>query len=193
MLVTLQQVKDYLGIIDTDSDTLLTSLLTSADALVKSYTGRDFEEETYTHLFNWKWEYEFLLKQYPVSVLTSFKYNTGSFSSPVWTDFDAESYKLEPENGKIWMMFSLPKWIQNIQAIYTAWYVWYSEWPPIVESEIPAEISQAVIQLTAYYYNWSKSDWIKSENVDWTWVVYDKTIPTNINLILNRYKNVQTF
>ena len=182
MLATLSNVKDYLGITDTDSDTLLTSLLTAADALVKSYTGRDFEEKTYTHYFNWKWENEFLLKQYPVSVLTTFQYNTGSFSSPTRTNFDADSYKLEWENGRVWMMLNMPKWVQNIKAVYIAWY-----------TTVPADISQVTIQLTAYYYNSSKSDWIKSENVDWTWVVYDKSIPNTISLILNRYKNVQTF
>lgn len=187
MIASLQEVKDYLGITDNSQDTLLTSLLESADALVKSYTGRDFEEQTYTHLFNWKGELEFLLKQYPVSVLTSFQYNTGSFSTPSWTDFDQDSYKPDPETGIVWSMFNIPKWIQNIRAVYTAWYT---------AEDMPGDIKNAVIKLTATYYNWSKSDGIKSESVDWASLVYDKTmdwIPSDILLVLNRYKNVQIF
>jgi len=183
MLATLADVKSYLSISDTTQDTLLTSLLTSADAFVKSFTGRDFEQKTYTHLFNWKWENKLILKQYPVISLTSFKYNTGSFSVPNYVSFYIDTYKVDPEVWQIWTMFNIPKWIQNIQVIYSAWYV-----------NIPEEIKQAVIKLTATYFNWSKTDWLVSESIDWASLTYEKnSIPTDILLILNRYKNVQVF
>lgn len=187
MLASLSEVKSYLWIdpSDTSQDTLLTSLLGAADAFVKSYTGRDFEQQDYTHIFNWKGEYEFLLRQYPVTdPMTSFQYNSWTLSNPVWSNFDPDSYRLEPENGKIWMTFTLPKWLQNIRAIYEAWYA---------PEDIPEDVKQSVIQLTAFYFNSSKSDGIKSESVDGTGVVYDNMIPMSIKLTLNRYKNVSTF
>lgn len=188
MLASVQNIKDYLGITDDNQNQFLEDLLISANSVSKNYTGRDFEQQNYIHYFNWKWESEFLLKQYPVSALISFQYNAWSLSIPVWTDFDANNYKLEPENGKIWLTFSLPKWIQNIKTVYTAWYS--------NESSQYLELKQAIIQLAAFYYNTSKSDWISSESIDWASLTYEKNInwiPNNILFILNRYKNVQVF
>ena len=182
MLATLQEVKDYLWITDTSEDTVLTSLLNSSDNIIKSLTWRDFEATNYTEYYNWKWENEFLLNQYPVNTLTSFQYNTGTFSNPVWTDFDEDNYKLEQWGFKIWLNFSLNKWVQNIKVVYDAWY-----------STIPWDLKLATIQLTAYFFNWRKSDWISSEWVDGASVVYDKKMPKEIDLIIKKYRNVQSF
>lgn len=184
MLATLQEVKNYLDITDSDSDTVLTQLLAAADAYIKTYTNRNLESDTFTEYKNGKGELELLLNEYPVTTLTSFQYNSGTLSTPVWSDFDEDSYKLDPEPWKIWQVSPLVKWLQNIKLIYTAWFI-----------TAPKDLSQAAVQLTAFYFNWKESDGIKSENVDWVSLSYadKKTVPTTILTTLNLYKNVQTF
>ena len=184
MLTTLANVKIYLWINDTGSDTVLTLLLSQADSTIKKYLWRDIEEATYTHLFNWNWQFELLLKQYPVSLLTSFKYNSWTLWTPVRTDFNRESYNLDPEPWIIHLSFLLTLWIQNIQVVYKAWYA---------TANIPLDLSLACIKLTSYFYNTKTSDWVMSEWVDWASINYEKTginwLPADIVAILDLYKS----
>lgn len=180
----LTDLKLYLfwNAVDESEDALLNLLLASAFSFTETFLKRKIESKNFTEIYNWQGEYEFLLKNFPVSSLTSFKYNTGTFSSPIWTDFDPDTYRLEWSCGKIWLTFSLNKGLQNIQTVYTAWYT---------EETLPNDLKQAIIFLAAYYYDTRGSNWLVSENVDWTGVVYDKKwIPEHILVILNKYKNV---
>lgn len=182
MLTTLDSVKTFLGITGTTDDDLLNSLIGSASEFVKSYTWRDLEATDYTHFFDWKAEREFILRQYPVNTLTSFEYNTWTISTPERTEFDVDLYALRPDPGIINYWCYIPRGFQNIKVIYNAWYV-----------TIPAELELATNKMVWLYYNTRTSTWVKSESVDGASITYDNNsvgIPLDINVILNKYKNV---
>jgi len=181
MLANLAELKSYLWITDSDEDTLLTALLWQADAFIKSYTGRDLEANDYAdELYSWKAEREFLLKQFPVNSLTSFKYNTGTLWTPVWEAFDEDSYRLDEETWRIYLAFNLVRGFQNIQVNYNAWF-----------ETVPADLNLAEIRLAAYYFNTRNADWIVSESVDGASVRYDvKKTPDDILAILENYKAI---
>lgn len=79
-LVTLSEMKDYLGISDTSYDAFLTSQIELVSSAVEHYCGRKFEEATYKQTF-YKEEYvlkdgsskELELASYPIISITSVK------------------------------------------------------------------------------------------------------------------------
>lgn len=180
MLATLNDVKLYLWITDTSEDTLLTSLLESADSMIKSYTSRDLEATDYTELKDWKWELQLILNNFPVNSISWFSYNTWTFATPVWENFIVDDYKAKFDEWIIVKPSWIPRWIENIKVIYNAWY-----------TNIPKDLKQACIQVVAYYYQTKEANGVKSESVDWARIEFDvKDIPKDIFTIINKYKNV---
>ena len=51
-LCALQDVKTYLGKTDTNSDTVLTSLVTNVSAMIETYCNRTFASASYTETYN---------------------------------------------------------------------------------------------------------------------------------------------
>lgn len=76
MLITLQQIKDYLKITDNTSDALLTSAIKQAGDFIESYTERKLEAIDYTLRIDGNGQDELVLPHYPVNSLTSLSYNT---------------------------------------------------------------------------------------------------------------------
>lgn len=179
MLITLEELKTYLWITDNSEDDLLNNLIEYSSDFIKNYTWRDFEASDYTEYINWNGERKFNLKQFPIISLNSFKYNTWTFTSEVWVDFDEDTYKIEKETWIMFLNFFLNVWIKNIEIKYRAWY-----------EEIPWNIKNIALKICSFQYNTRKSSWISSENVDGTGFVFSDKIPDNITLSLNNIRNV---
>jgi hypothetical protein len=71
VLSTLAAVKLLLGVTDSSQDALLTQELTAADAAVKSYCKRDFEQASYTDYLSGNNNRDLLLRQRPVQTIDS--------------------------------------------------------------------------------------------------------------------------
>jgi hypothetical protein len=65
-----------------------------------------------------------LLKQAPVSSLTSFQYRSGTPSNPAWTNFPTDSYELvgDGASGLIKVYGGLPKGVNVVRATYVGGY-----------------------------------------------------------------------
>lgn len=188
MLITLQQLKDYLNITDTTSDAILTSAIKQAGDFIESYTGRRLELQDYTLRIDGNWQDELILPHYPVNALTSLSYNTGTLGTPVWTTFDADNYMVDSETGIVSLTFSLNRWIKNIQAIFSAWY-------DLSEScnSKNNDLQRATMQIATYYYSGvgKTTSQVKKEQVDGASIEYDTTIggiEQDTYVILNKYK-----
>lgn len=180
MIATLAELKSYLWIIDSSQDTILTIFLDSADDFVKSYIGREIESATYTEYFDGDGQREILMKNYPVTTLTSFDENTGTLQTPVWTAKDPTTFKLSPNIAKLFLTFYKTRGFQNFKVVYVAGY-----------ETIPGDIKLATLKLAAWYYNRRTSDGIKKEWVAGDSVEYDTTeIPSDVFIILNNYRDV---
>lgn len=185
MLATLEELKLYLWITDSDSDDVLNQLLAQSQAFIQSYTGRDLIATDYTkELYSWKAEREFQLKQFPIITvaekeLALFQYNNWTLWTPVWVDFDVDSYRADKEAWIVLLWFNLLRGFQNIQVTYKAWF-----------ETIPADLNLAAIRLSAYYYNTRNSDWILSESVDGASIRFDaKQTPADVLAVLENYKS----
>ena len=180
MIASLSELKSYLWITDSSQDTILTIFLDSADDFVRSYIGREIESATYTEYFDGDGQREILMKNYPVTTLTSFEENTGTIQTPVWTAVDSSTYKLSPNIAKLFLTFYKSRGFQNFKVVYVAWY-----------ATIPGDIKLATLKLASGYYNRRTSDGIKSEGVAGDNIVYDTTeIPSDVFIILNNYRDV---
>ena len=184
MLTTLDKVKIQLNIVWNDQDTKLIQLIDQANSFILNYTGRVLEETLLTELYNGNGEQKFMLNNFPVTSITSFQYNTGTLWTPVWTDFDIDSYWLDKTTGIIYIQGWVCRGVNKIKCIYTAWY-----------NPVPSDLENACISLVWYYYNTSKSQGIASESLDGASVTYSNnaigsTIPNEIIQTLNLYKKI---
>ena len=182
MITTLDKVKTQLWISWTDEDILLTQLLTQADWFIKKYCNKVIEATDITEIVNGNWERIFTPKNYPIISLTSFQYNSWDIATPTRENFDNNSYWLNNDTWEIYSKQYIPKGINNIKVVYTAWY-----------NPIPDDLQNACISLVGYYYNTRNSQGVARESLDGASIEYSNTanvmtVPSEILQILNFYK-----
>lgn len=79
-LTTLSVIKAFLNIVDTNQDTWLTALQLAAEAAIKDYCQQNFESATYTEYYSGSGTRAIVLRQRPVTSITSVHVdNDGNF------------------------------------------------------------------------------------------------------------------
>ena len=144
-MITLEQLKQYLGVCN--QDVLLQILVDSANQIIKSYTGRKFEYSTYTEYVDGNAQQELLLENYPVGTLTKIERNVGTLDVPVWEVISASTYKLSPNIGKIFFVCPLIRGFQNYKISYTAGF-----------ATPPGDLVLAGLKIASRYFNSRTSD-----------------------------------
>lgn len=182
MLITLQELKDYLDITDNDSDDILTSSINQATSYIQNYTWRTLEARDYNEIRDWRGENMVVLKDYPVNSFTSYEHNTWTISNPVWTSYDLDKYWVNKDEWVLRSYFRMDRWIQNNKLVYNAWY-----------TTMPEDLKRACITLSTFYYSWvwKTEQGVKKEFVDGAWIEYDWSGWTTYNElknILDKYK-----
>lgn len=128
-LTTEARVKAKLGITVSSHDTVLKRMIYSVTDYMQKQTGRTFKQATYTNeLYNGQTptgarQHVIVLKNAPVSTVSSFEYKSGTNSNPTWTAFSVDDYDTELTRGIIYPKGSLAKGIGNLRATYTAGYL----------------------------------------------------------------------
>lgn len=182
MLITLQQLKDYLKITDNTSDDLLSSAIDQASSFIVSYTGRNLEATDYTLRIDGNGQDELLLPTFPINSLTSLSYNSGTLGTPIWTPYSVDEYMFDWPTGVVSLTFRLCRGIKNIQVVFNAWF-----------DPIPNDLQRATMQIATYYYSGAgkTTSQVKKEQVDGASIEYDTTIggiEQDSYTILNKYK-----
>jgi hypothetical protein len=139
-LCTVQNVKDFLKITDTDKDTLITSLIPAAQSLIEEYCNRLFEQGAETEYSNGGVD-RICLKRYPLIVAegTPLKvYEDGSRDYGEDTLVDSDDYHVDIDNGIILFDYLLEKSYGAVKVIYTGGY-----------ATVPSAVSQACVELVA--------------------------------------------
>lgn len=128
-LTTKERVKARIDITVAGLDTVIDTFIASATGHIEMLCGgRRFKETTYTSqifdgslLGNNSPALPYLiLKNAPVTTITAFQYRTGTRTSPVWVDFNADDY--EPLNERGIIKADLPAGHQNVKLSYVAGY-----------------------------------------------------------------------
>src|SRR3990167_8793398 len=90
---TLARAKAFLGISNDSKDTLLTILINHITGFIEAYLKRSLLSQTYTNE-----EYDgtgtetLVLKQFPVTAISSLQVNTSGDSSDSWQTIDSQNY-----------------------------------------------------------------------------------------------------
>lgn len=180
MLATLSELKSYLNITDTDSDTLLTMLLSSADSSIKTRTGRELELDgaNRVEVMDGRGQPNLFLEKYPVATFVSLEKNTGTIPVPVWEVIPTTSYAVRNATGIISFTGSEYRGINRLRATYTAGY-----------ATIPGDLKLACIKIAASAYNRRNSDGIKSETVNGDRLDFDASeLPKDVEDIIDNYR-----
>jgi len=160
MLVTLQELKDYLKISDTENDTKLNLVLTQADEYIKSQCERNFEYGTYTEKVRIANGVLFL-KERPVESITEV-IDVSGYEYSVW-DFNSET-------GEVYLE-------EQIDSIAEVTYVGGYQ-------SIPNDLKMAVIRLAEYLFN--NPEGVKNVNFEGVTVAYTDTLVL-VQQVIYRY------
>lgn len=144
-LTTVAIVKDTIGIpvVDTTQDTKLDRIVSAASRRIMGFCDRRFIEETYTDVYNGRRSDTLLLKQFPVSSITSIHIDAES-TFGASTLVDATEYKIL--HSSLAVMISGRRFdvgVANIQVIYTAGYLF---------ANIPEDLQDCANRLVEYMY-----------------------------------------
>jgi len=211
-LTTLADLKTYLGITDSSEDALLNLLIDDANAAILGYIGRTIEQATLTEYYSGDGTQMLVLKQRPVTAVTSVHVDqsgysgqgSGAFaSSTEWTageDFyirtvvenESNTGELVAIKGpgtftadhqpKTWGEW--PLGTGNIKVVYTAGY-----------STVPSDLAAACRILVAWMRASRDNGMpVKSEKLgSYSYTLMDSTgIPelATVRGICNRYRNM---
>jgi hypothetical protein len=135
-LTTLARVKDRLQITINDFDFVLNRMINATSAYIERQCAKSgpekypndghFVKKTYTNeiysIFGNRQQF-LVLRNAPVSVLTSFQWRAGQPSTPFWTDFTIDQYELVEDgtSGIVRVYGAMPRVYSNmVRATYTA-------------------------------------------------------------------------
>jgi uncharacterized phiE125 gp8 family phage protein len=172
---TLQEVKDYLKIDDSNEDTMINTLIKGARMVAESYLNQALITQTITEKLDRLQLSTIYLSVSPVISVTSFQYNDSQNSQQT---FSANNYivdtfekpaRLSLAYGKTWP--TLYGNINDVTITYTAGYSTES-------SGVPYQIRQAILLMIADTYE-NRQDYVRK-------------LPTASQYLLDQYR-VQYF
>lgn len=155
-LTTIAAVAAYIGGIDgtnTEVNSLLQTLITSASAYAENFCGRDFRKLTYTEAYNGTGFQSIILRQAPVVSITSVVADGITIPARVGTTpgfvNDASGTLYATGN------YRFPPGFQNIAVTYVAGWVTPGQGQmtsPPTGVTLPMDLQQAVIETVALKY-----------------------------------------
>lgn len=180
---TSSQVNQYLGITTATDNALIDSLISRAEKIIESYTGREFEAKTATKYFNsdnieGRWLY---LWGYDLLTVTKLTNGDG-------VEITSLQFRLEPRNTN-------PKWAIRLNEDYS-WEFDDSDDEISVagtwgySTEAPADIEHACVRLAAFLYRQKDT----SADIDRPLMTGDgvtimpSALPQDVKSILDNYK-----
>ena len=141
-LCQLADVKTFLGITTTATDTVLQSLITNVSATIESFCNRVFAQATYTDTRNGTGKDRLFLANGPVMSVASV--TVDGFTIPpapnsISYGFVADDLMLYIRPGGTPSVFN--KGVQNCTVVYTAGY-----------AVIPPDVAQVCIEIVAFHF-----------------------------------------
>ncbi len=181
-------VKEYLNITSSTYDALFQKLVYGVTEYLQSYLGgRSLKETTFTEYYDGDGNSTLLLRQYPVSSVTSLSYKSGTNDSPVWNLIPTNNYDTVLASGLI-KNATLPVGTQNIKVVYIAGYKidFANRYTPASHT-LPHDLWMIATQLVAKVYDTRFSqgkinESVEGQSVNWTFSLTDE-----MKVVLSRY------
>lgn len=188
-LTTTAKVKAHLGISVSTYDTVIDTIVNWTTDFIEGYVGKRFKETTYTQE-----EYDggvhcLFLKNYPVTTLSAFEYAQGLPSSPTWTAFSANDYKLYGNEGYIKSLAgTFANGSRNLRATYTAGYKIDFANELTSTHTLPFDVTMVATQLSAKIFDKRFSEGKSSENVEGQSINWMSELTPEQKSVLGKYQ-----
>lgn len=182
--ITLDEIKDYLGITGSTHDTLLTALANAATDFIEKYTQRRITTQTVSNeLHSGDQSTKILVKHYPIDseeTITLEEADEPISNTDNWTTISSEKYFIDHTKGIITTNFNLTKGINNYRVSYT------SGWSA---ANIPYDIRWAGWDLVAKMFNLRKAAGFSAQSLGDLSVTFHRQIDSDpyLRSILQKY------
>jgi hypothetical protein len=183
-IVSLDNVKSFIGITNSQHDELLKFLINQATDYIESYTGRRFVDTTYTEeKYDGNATQDLVLKQFPVTATETFKLekNNNFDNTDNWEEVDTDNYWVDNSEGCVHKisLFNLGK--QNYRVTYSAGY-----------DTVPFDLQFLACSLVGEIFNKRRAMGIKSEKLGDHSITFAGELAANESLqnIIGNYRKI---
>ena len=163
-------------------DVILQRLITAMSQECRTFTGRNFDVQTYTEKRSGKGydQHVLFLREYPVVSITSLSIDSNAVSARVGTG-NGFTFTNELQNAAVALYgYTFPRGVNNIQVVYSAGY-----------SSLPHDLTQSCIELVAYRYASRGRIGHQSKSLAGETVSFITTeLPDTVKKVWDRYKKV---
>ena len=197
-LTTKERVKAKIDITVAGLDSVIDQMIASATSKIETMCGgRRFLETTYTNeIYDGSFMDKnspsvpyLILKNAPVSTLTSLQYRSGTRTSPSWVDFPADNY--EPMNARGIVKVDLPSGFQNIRVTYTAGYkIDFTDEYNASKHTLPFEVSNLCEKMVIKMIKKRESEGKSQETLRDSTINWGSFIDNEDKDVITRYRRV---
>lgn len=196
-LTTVARVKTRMSIDASGFDTLLLYLINSVTDLVEGECNRRFKETTYTNeIYSIGGSGLLILKQAPVSTVTSIQYRAGLKSNPTWTDFAADDWELleDGSTGIIEFHGSSSRGVNNLRATYVAGYkINFTNYGDTNTHTLPADLTDLVERIVVKLFKRREAEGKSQDSFNNGSITWKDTLSAEDQSTLAKYRRSNFF
>lgn len=151
--------------------------------------GRRFKRTTYTNdIYDCNGGKRVYFKQWPASSVSAVEYNSGSYSTPNWVAFDANSYTVNLAAGYIEFVSELPVYAQYVRLTYAAGYLidFTDEYNTAVHT-LPFDIAGLITDLAVKAFNMRNASGVKQESTEGQSITYSDKLADEHVAVIAKY------
>lgn len=195
-LTTVARVKTRLTITVNNHDTPLLYLINSVTDFIEGECNRRFKETTYTNeVYSPQGGHFIVLKQSPVSSVTSVQYRAGLKSNPTWTDFNSDDWELM-EDGQSGMIeaHGILHGTNLFRVTYVAGYkINFTNYGDNNTHTLPADVTDLCERLVVRWFKRRESGGKQSEGLQGGSINWKDELDSEDKTTLARYKRIPNF
>lgn len=192
-LTTKERIKERLGISVTGFDTLIDHLIANITSFIENECGgRRFKKTTYTNEIHDGDGKKYLkIKHAPINSISSFQYNGGTVSSPVWTNFLADDYQLLDKEGMIYVAGGMLRGLRNIRVTYDAGFlIDFANETDTTKHTLPFDISGLAERLVVKEFKRREDIGKSGESIGDMTINFFADLEAEDKAVLERYKRI---
>ena len=190
-LTTVARVKTRLSIDSAGFDTLLMYLINSVTDMIESECNTWFKETIHSNQIYSVENGFLLLKQSPVSEVTSIQYRAGIKSNPVWTEFYPDDWELlgNGATGIIQLRGSASRGMNNVRVTYTAGYkINFANYRDHTTHTLPADITDLAERMVVKLFKRREAEGKQREDFNGGSVIWKEILSPEDEMTLARYR-----
>ena len=198
-LTTVARVKTRLSIDSAGFDTLLLYIINSVTDFIESECNRRFKETTYTnevYSIPNSGNGFLVLKQAPVSVVSSLQFRAGLKSNPNWTEFVSDNWELMEDGapGIIQIYGAFIQGLNSIRSTYTAGYkINFANYGDNSTHTLPADVSDLAERMVVKLFKRRDAEGKQREDFNGGTVIWKEILSLEDEMTLAKYRRVNFF